>query len=47
MLNVATLTELIEANRAVAGALSYLEGERESRSVSFNRLLKNPLIRAN
>ena len=43
MLNVATLTELIEANRAVAGALSYLEGERESRSVSFKELYERAL----
>ncbi len=43
MLNVTTLTELIEANRAVAGALTYLEGERESRSVSFAQLYERAL----
>ncbi|HEY3785018.1 MAG TPA: non-ribosomal peptide synthetase [Steroidobacteraceae bacterium] len=38
MTQATTLTELIESNRTVARALTYLEGESESRSVSFGEL---------
>ncbi len=38
MFNAATLTELLEANRRVPRALTYLEGEQTERRVSFGEL---------
>jgi acyl-CoA synthetase (AMP-forming)/AMP-acid ligase II/acyl carrier protein len=38
-----TLTELIESNRNVARSIHYLEGENESRSVSFAELYERAL----
>jgi acyl-CoA synthetase (AMP-forming)/AMP-acid ligase II len=38
-----TLTELLEANREVARAITYLEGERETRSVAFGELYQRAL----
>jgi len=38
MSNVTTLTELLETNRAVARSITYLEGENDSRDVSFAEL---------
>lgn len=38
MLNVTTLTELIEANRSVPGSLTYFEGEHEVQAVSYEEL---------
>ena len=38
MLTVTTLSELLEANRAVAGGITYLEGEGDSRTVGFGEL---------
>ena len=38
-----TLTELIESNRNVARSVTYLEGENESRSVSFAELHERAL----
>ena len=42
-ISAGTLTELLEANREVAGAISYLEGERETRSVAFGELYQRAL----
>ena len=38
MMQATTLTELIESNRAVERAITYLEGENETRTVSFGEL---------
>jgi acyl-CoA synthetase (AMP-forming)/AMP-acid ligase II len=38
-----TLTELLEANRGAARHISYLEGERETRSVAFGELYERAL----
>ena len=38
MLNVTTLTELFEANRDFPGGITYLEGERDVRTVRFAEL---------
>ena len=38
MLTVTTLSELLEANRAVAGGITYLESEQDSRTVQFGEL---------
>jgi acyl-CoA synthetase (AMP-forming)/AMP-acid ligase II/acyl carrier protein len=43
MVNPTTLTELLEANRKVSGAITYLEGEGEQRSVSFAELYERAL----
>jgi acyl-CoA synthetase (AMP-forming)/AMP-acid ligase II len=38
MLKATTLTDLIEGNRNIARKITYLEGETESREVSFGEL---------
>jgi acyl-CoA synthetase (AMP-forming)/AMP-acid ligase II/aryl carrier-like protein len=38
MLKATTLTELIESNRTVARSITYLEGENDSREVTFGEL---------
>jgi acyl-CoA synthetase (AMP-forming)/AMP-acid ligase II len=38
-----TLTELLEANRSAARSITYLEGERESRSVAYGELYERAL----
>ncbi len=38
MSTIATLTELLEANRKVAGSITYLEGEQNERNVTFAEL---------
>ena len=38
MLTVTTLSELLQANRAVAGGITYLESEQDSRTVGFGEL---------
>src|SRR5579872_6679664 len=38
MLKATTLTELIEGNRKVARSITYLEGENDSREVTFGEL---------
>jgi acyl-CoA synthetase (AMP-forming)/AMP-acid ligase II/acyl carrier protein len=43
MLNVTTLTELIEANRTFARAITYLEGERDTHTVGFAELYERAL----
>ena len=43
MLNVTTLSGLIEANRAFARAITYLEGERDTRTVEFGELYERAL----
>ncbi len=43
MLKATTLTELIEENRAFARSITYLEGENESRAVSFAELHERAL----
>ncbi len=43
MLNVTTLTGLIESNRTVARALTYLEGENDTRAVGFDELYERAL----
>ena len=43
MLNATTLTELFEANRKVAGKITYLEGENDSRDVSYAELHERAL----
>jgi acyl-CoA synthetase (AMP-forming)/AMP-acid ligase II len=42
-ISAGTLTELLEANREAAGAITYLEGERETRSVAFGELYQRAL----
>jgi acyl-CoA synthetase (AMP-forming)/AMP-acid ligase II len=42
-MNATTLTALIEGNREAAGAVTYLEGERESRSVTYAALYERAL----
>jgi acyl-CoA synthetase (AMP-forming)/AMP-acid ligase II len=42
-MNATTLTALMEANRGAACSLTYLEGERDSRSVSFGALYERAL----
>jgi acyl-CoA synthetase (AMP-forming)/AMP-acid ligase II len=42
-ISASTLTELLQANRGVARNLTYLEGERETRSVSFGELYERAL----
>jgi acyl-CoA synthetase (AMP-forming)/AMP-acid ligase II len=42
-ISASTLTELLEANRDAAGAITYLEGERDSRDVGFGELHKRAL----
>jgi acyl-CoA synthetase (AMP-forming)/AMP-acid ligase II len=39
----ATLTELLQANRGIARNLTYLEGERETRTVAFGELYERAL----
>jgi acyl-CoA synthetase (AMP-forming)/AMP-acid ligase II/acyl carrier protein len=43
MSNATTLTELLESNRNVPRSITYLEGENESRSVSFGELHERAL----
>ena len=43
MPNVTTLTELLEANRVFPGAITYLEGEHDVRTVSFAELHERAL----
>jgi acyl-CoA synthetase (AMP-forming)/AMP-acid ligase II/acyl carrier protein len=43
MLNVTTLTGLIEANRAFPGSITYLEGEHEAHAVGFEELYERAL----
>ena len=43
MLNATTLTELFESNRKIAGTVSYLEGENDSRDVSYPELYERAL----
>ena len=43
MLNATTLTELIESNRNVPRSITYLEGENDSRDVSFAELYERAL----
>ena len=43
MLNATTLTELFESNRKVAGTVTYLEGENDSRDVSYAELYERAL----
>jgi acyl-CoA synthetase (AMP-forming)/AMP-acid ligase II/acyl carrier protein len=43
MLNATTLTELIESNRNFARAITYVEGENDSRDVSFAELYERAL----
>ena len=43
MLNATTLTELFESNRKIAGTVSYLEGENDSRDVSYSELYERAL----
>ena len=43
MLNVTTLTELLEANRAFARGITYLESEKDSRTVTFAELHERAL----
>jgi acyl-CoA synthetase (AMP-forming)/AMP-acid ligase II/acyl carrier protein len=43
MLNVTTLSGLIEANRTYPGAITYLEGENDTRSVEFAELYERAL----
>ncbi len=43
MLNVTTLTELLEANRQFPRAITYLEGEKEARTVAFAELHERAL----
>jgi len=43
MLNVTTLTGLIESNRTFARAITYLEGEHETRTVGFDELYERAL----
>lgn len=38
-----TLTDLLEANRKVAGAITYLEGENDSTAVSFGELYERAI----
>src|ERR1700684_2756223 len=42
-LSAHTLTELLEANRGAARHITYLEGERETRSVAFGELYERAL----
>jgi acyl-CoA synthetase (AMP-forming)/AMP-acid ligase II len=42
-LSAHTLTELLEANRSAARHITYLEGERETRSVAFGELYERAL----
>jgi len=41
--NASTLSELLEANRGFDGALTYLEGENDTRRVSFGELYERAL----
>lgn len=43
MLNVTTLTELLKANRQFPRAITYLEGEKEARTVAFAELHERAL----
>ncbi len=43
MLNVTTLTGLIEANRTFPRAITYLEGERDTHAVGFDELYERAL----
>ena len=43
MLNVTTLTEVLEANRQFPRAITYLEGEKETRTVAFAELHERAL----
>ena len=43
MLNATTLTEVLEANRNFPRSITYLEGENDSRSVSFGELYERAL----
>ena len=43
MLNATTLTELFESNRRIAGTVSYIEGENDSRDVSYSELYERAL----
>ena len=43
MLNATTLTEVLEANRNFPRSITYLEGENDSRSVSFSELYERAI----
>ena len=43
MLKATTLTELFESNRNAAGTITYLEGENDSRDVSYSELHERAL----
>ena len=43
MLKAKTLTELVESNRSAAGKITYLEGENDSREVSYAELHERAL----
>ncbi|HEY4214428.1 MAG TPA: non-ribosomal peptide synthetase [Steroidobacteraceae bacterium] len=43
MLNATTLTEVLEANRNFPRSITYLEGENDSRSVSFGELYERAI----
>ena len=43
MLNVTTLTGLIESNRAIARTITYLEGEHDSHAVAYGELYERAL----
>ena len=43
MLKAKTLTELFDANRSAAGTITYLEGENDSRDVSYAELHERAL----
>ena len=43
MSNVTTLTELFESTRNAAGTITYLEGENDSRDVSYAELHERAL----
>ena len=40
---VTTLTEMLEANRAVPRSITYVDGENDSRDVSFAELYERAL----
>jgi acyl-coenzyme A synthetase/AMP-(fatty) acid ligase len=43
MTKATTLTEMIEGNRNAARSITYLEGENDSREVSFGELYERAL----
>jgi acyl-CoA synthetase (AMP-forming)/AMP-acid ligase II len=42
-ITAATLTELLETNRGAARSITYLEGERDTRSVTYGELYQRAL----